>query len=191
MSCIFTSNPTRFQHYDDIIKIIHKTPRVTWNQSTNIDHALKYISWELNVSINIIAIRHIKCSTHSYRNIFVYKFQNTILKLLRKCEYPSVNILIHDHQLYVVNNLNIVPKLLNTPEQANIIFNNRTITPTILLQIINKTISIVFQFTINIYTSYTYLRENSKHISSNLIGQYVPDPINKENILHISLNDCI
>jgi len=64
-------------------------------------------------------------------------------------------------------------------------FKKRTITPTIVLQIINKTLTIKLPFNINIYTSYVYLREKSKLIASNMIGQYLAETVDKENILHI------
>jgi len=183
--CLYTSHPTKFQSYDDIIKIIHKTPRVTWNEKTQLSHALKYISWELNMNINIVAIRHIKCPYHSYRNILYYMFQNTCIKLLRQCDYAPINILFHDKKLYLINDLNIVPKLINTPDKQQITFEHRILTPTMILQILNKTLSVTFPFAINIYTSYTYLRENSKSVASNMIGQYLPDSLDSKNILHV------
>jgi len=158
---------------------------LTWNDKTDLNHALKYISWELNLPLNLVGIRHMKCSAHKYRNIMYYKFQNSCIKLLRQCEYAPVNILIHNTKLYVIKNLTILPKLINTPEKKQINFKNRILTPTHMLQIINKNLAITFPFSINIYTSYIYLRENSKNITSNMIGQYLPDVLDKENIVHI------
>jgi hypothetical protein len=153
-----------------------------------LNFALKYISWELNVSINLIGIRLCRQTSHTYKNILIYKFQNSCLKLLQNCHYPPINVFIYKQKLYILLNIDIIPKLINTPEKKQISFYNKTITSTHVLQIINNTLLETFPFQINIYTSYTYIQDKSKSVASNMIGQYRPPSMTNQPILHIFIS---
>jgi len=136
-----------------------------------------------------LAIKRIKCPAHTYRNILVYKFQNSCVKLLRVNSFSPINILFHENKVYLLNNTGICPKLLNGPEKHTLSFKNKLITTEHVLQIINNTLAVSFPFTINIYTSYTYLRINSKSLGSNLIGQYLSEE--KTVILNIFITPAL
>ena len=145
------------------------------------------MSWQLNLSINLITIRQIKRSSHTYRNILIYKFNNTCIKLLRVNDFAPVNVLWHDKNVYIINNIEIMPKLLNTPQQKSITFKNRLINADTVFRILNNTLIVTFPFKINLYTSYTYITTTSKSLGSNMIGQYLTNS-NSEDVLHLFIS---
>jgi hypothetical protein len=187
---LYTSNQHKFQNCDDVMRLLNITPRITPNSKADPYSTIKFISWQINVSINIVGIRGIKCPTHSHRNMFVYTFQNTCLKLLRKCDYPPINILIYKQKIYIIN-INLLPKLINIQDQKNINFRNKLITHDIVSQIIDNRLQVAFDFKINIYTSYAYLQKNSKSLVSNMIGQYLPDELENDYVLHIFISPSL
>lgn len=121
-----------------------------------------------------------------YRNIFVYYFQNSLGKLLRASKFQPVNLFLHKNNLYQINT-NIIPKLINLPENNQIIFQTKLITTQTVFNIIKNQFHDDFPFAINIYTSYTYIKHTSKSIENNMIGQYLPPSESVKNNVKLHL----
>jgi len=185
-------NNQKFQNIDEVYSQLKLTGRQTWNKKTDLQHALKYISWGLNISLNIITIRRMKCpTTHLFRDQLIYLFNNPMVKLLRTCNYNSVNLLIYKKKIFSIHQKNIFPKLIDMPEQSEIRFRNVPVTSENILQIINNSLLVKFNLQINVYTSYTYLKNTSKTLGSNMIGQYNPDLGDSELKLNIFVSPTL
>ena len=143
----------------------------------------------MNVSVNFMSIRQVKLPCHNYRNILVYNFHNPYIKLLRRGDYSPVNILFHNHHVYIVNDTTIFPKLIDVSEQTELTFKGKLVTRETVLQIVNDKLLVTFPFSINIYTSYTYMKSSSKCISNCMIGQYLIST--DEPMLHIFITPTL
>lgn len=177
---------------DDLIQNLTITPRVTWNAKTDLKHAIKHLSWQLNVNINYITIRRSPTiCAHSYRNVLVYVFQNTYLKLLRHCEIAPLNILVYKKRVYIINrDITIYPKLINEIETSQLSYRNTIITPEIILGIINEKITVGLPFNINVYTSYTYMNTTSTStITNHMLGQYRAN--SADHTIHIFISPTL
>ena len=177
-------------HFTDFQEFFEKfqlTPR-SWNSQTNLQHILKYISWTLNVNINLLGFKRTniiqKCG-HKNTYFLYYKFQNTLVKMLRKPHpFVTVNLVYYNKTFFVLFNANVTPYLIKANSQNHITHKNMTILPIHIMQILKQE-CITFPFNINIYTAYSYIRNYSYiKITSNLIGKYVYENSDKK-ILHI------
>lgn len=151
------------------------------------------MSWTLNVNINIIGIREIRHTSHNYRFIFYYKFQNSLLKLLRNSNnINSINVIIYKKKHYILHTPNIFPTLINLPALTEITFKNKLITSECIQNIIDNAVGQqTFPFSIKIYTSYSYIKSNSNQLSTNMIGQYIPENESSNDILYIFVTPTI
>lgn len=169
----------------DIINSIGLTPRTTWNTKINTLHAIKYLSWTLNININIIGIREQR-TYHNCKYLLYYKFQNSLLKIMRQpTNIDSINVIIYKKKYYLSQTQNIFPILIDLPTSTEITFRNKLITIEQVKDIMSPhTNRNNFPFSIKIYTSYSYLRQKSSHISNNMIGQYISSD-NSDDTLYI------
>jgi hypothetical protein len=150
------------------------------------------LSWTLNVNINIIGIREIKHTAHTYRFIFYYKFQNSLLKLLKYSNnINSINVIIYKKKYYILHTANIFPTLINLPALTEITFQNKRITSECIKNIIDNNFDQTFPFSIKIYTSYSYIKTNSEQLSTNMIGQYIHENESSNDILYIFVTPTI
>ena len=151
-------------------------------------YVLKYLSWTLNVNINLFTICEKKNTLHKNKYILQYIFQNTLLKILRQpLNFNSLNIIHFENNYYILNTPNIFPTLIDLPTSTSITFNNVNITLYHILDILNKNCSRTFPFNIKIFSSYCFLRHNSKQLGTNMIGQYTNpnNPTSSQEILYI------
>lgn len=135
---------------------------------------LKYLTWTLNINITISTFQKVKINKHKNQFVLRYKFQNTLVKLLRQPQqYKSLHILIYKKKQYIFKHSNMFPLLLNNTPQNEIYFDNVTITAQNILDILQKKNEIVYSFNINIFTAYSFVTQNSKQITNTMIGQYI------------------
>ncbi len=179
-------NVDKFKDFQEFYETIQLTPRA-WNLKSNFIHMLKYITWTLNININLIGFRRTKnmqsCS-HNNTYFLFYKFQNSIVKLLRHPHpFTPLNIVYYSHKYFLLADSQWHPFLINVHPQDSIAFNSVTILPYHITQIIANE-SLQLPFSINIYTSYSYIHASSiKRIQTNLIGNYVFK--NNSDVLHV------
>lgn len=177
----------KYKDFQEFFEQFQLTPR-TWNLQTNLLHILKYLSWTLNVNINVIGLKRTngirKCG-HKNTYFLCYKFQNTLVKMLRHPHpFATVNLMFHKKTLFILSNSDVKPYLINASLQNSINYDNVTILPSHIIQIMKQE-HVDFSFNINIYTAYSYIRNHSfLNITSNLIGKFVCENSEK-NILHI------
>lgn len=190
MHCIWENRLTdKFKEYQEFFEAIQLTPRY-WNTKTKLPYILKYITWTLNININLLGFRRTKINPkcgHIHTYFLYYKFQNTLVKMLRKPHpFKSLNIFIYKNEFYKIQtSIPLKPVLISGDLQTLVPYNNVNVlcdhVATILTQ---KPVS--FPFSINIYSSYLYLRKYStSEIATNLIGKYVCDSNDNSQLLHI------
>ena len=54
--CWLNRVSTKLQSFQELIELMKITPRTTWNKKTNIVHILKYLTWTLNVNVNLLLL---------------------------------------------------------------------------------------------------------------------------------------
>jgi hypothetical protein len=183
---------TSWQSINELIELMHITPRTTWNSKVDKGHALKYISWTLNVNINLFTIREKKETFHNNKYILQYQFQNTLIKLLRQPKnFSSINIVTFKNKYFLLITPNIFPTLINIPPLTSITFNNVTINAEDVLNIIENSSQITFPFTIKVYSSYSFIKHNSKHLTTNMIGQYTNVNETDQETLFVFITPCL
>ena len=172
----------------ELIDLIHVTQRTTWNTNLDTIPVIKYLSWTLNININIFSMRETR--THQNKYTFQYIFQNTLLKLLRPISnFPSIHILYHDKHYFVLNKPDVFPTLINLPAVSCITFNNVKVTLDHIYQILNNSSTLSFPFTIKLFTSYSYIKSTSKQMHNNMIGQYLNS--HQKECLYIFITPCL
>lgn len=183
---------TSWQSFDDLVNLITITPRTTWNCKVDKLHALKYLSWTLNVNINLFKICEKKESLHKNKYILQYIFQNTLVKILRKGkDFSSISIVYFEKKYYLLVTPNIFPTLIDLPALSYITFNNVNITSNHVLEILNNSIQSTFPFTIKIFTSYFFIKHNSRQLFTNMIGQYTNPNQSNQETLFIFITPCL
>ena len=165
------------------------TPRTVHKSKLDKIYVLKYLSWTLNINLNLISITRVHNTNHKQSFVLRYIFQNTLVKLLRLPHtFTPISVVVFKHQYYVLTNTQIFPILTNITPHQEISYNGVLVTVADILQIVHNTNIIKFPFNISVFTSYTYLR-SLKNID-NVIGQHLcPDSNDTLNILltpHIS-----
>jgi hypothetical protein len=86
------NNTNQYQEFQQLIEKIQLTPR-TWNSKNTLIHVLKLITWTLDININLLGFKQTK-NTGQY--FLYYKFQNTLVKLLRSSPtFNSIHILLY------------------------------------------------------------------------------------------------
>jgi len=162
------------QSFADFINFISFTPRTSFNPKNDLNDILKYLTWTLNINITISTFQKVKINKHKNQFVLRYKFQNTLVKLLRQPQqYKSLHILLFKKKQYIFKHSNMFPLLLNNTPQNEIYFDNVTITAQNILDILQKKNEIVYSFNINIFTAYSFVTQNSKQITNTMIGQYI------------------
>jgi hypothetical protein len=159
------------------------TPRTVQKSKIDKIHVLKYLSWTLNINLNLISITRVFNTHHKQPFVLRYIFQNTLVKLLRfPHTFTPISVVVFKHQYYVLTKTQIFPILSNITPHQKISFNGVLVTVADILQIVRSTNIIKFPFNISVFTSYSYLR-SLKNID-NIIGQYLcPDSSDTLNIL--------
>ena len=183
---LWKQNRDLFNTYQEFIECLQITPRTKQSVQNNITHVLKYITWTLNVNISLVTINRLKNSCHKHNYVLRYKFQNSLVKLLRKPhKYNPITVILFEKKYYILKDeCNIFPVLMNVNPQSVILYNDKQVLSSHILDIVEDRNTNTFPFTINIYTSYSFLKNaNLQHIQNNFIGQYLNN--DSKDILHI------
>jgi hypothetical protein len=172
------------------------TPRTTKvKEKSDLNHRLNYITWKLNINITLSVMTKPKGTIPYHQNLYLfkYKFQNTIVKLLRPSNnFKPVHLIMHKNKYYILHSPDIFPMLISQNVSNYITYQSKTITAEDILNILrNKSIE-EYVFPINIYTSYCHVQTNSSQIHKNIIGQYIPQHMeNIENALNIFVTPAL
>ena len=165
-----------YKNFQIFIEELKMTPRTTLlKNKSDINYTLNYITWKLNINITLSVISRPKTKTAFHQNLYLfkYKFQNTIVKLLRiPNNFKPVHLIFYENKYFILPTPHIFPMLIYHHLSQNITYQSKTVTVDDVLNILNNTQTKEFPFAINIYTSYCYVQENSNQ--KNIIGQYIP-----------------
>lgn len=168
-------NNCSFKTYQDFIERIKLTPR-KWNSNSNINQTLKYLTWALGTSINLIKFKHKKnnqknnflCPHTSLCYIPCYQFHNPFIKLKQKnhSEFYQVNLLEFQSVYYSIPSNSCYPILINKAPN----FNFDTISKSDICNILQGN-KIEKNFMVGLYSTPSYVRtQYTNIISQNLIG---------------------
>jgi hypothetical protein len=183
---LWQQNRNLFKTYEELIECLQITPRTKQSVHNDIRHILKYITWTLNINISVVTITRLKDSYHTYDYEFRYKFQNSLVKLLKvPHKYKQITVILFKKKYYILKDeCKLFPVLMNVNPQSTILYNDKHVLSSHILDIVKDRNTNTFPFTITIYTSYSFLVNASlKHIQTNFIGQYVHNGSNE--VLHI------
>ena len=182
--------PAKYKEFHNLSDELKITPRI-WNSKINYRHALKYLTWTLNININVIGFKRsrnfFECNHDVVNNCHFpfYIFQNTLVKVLRHSHpLSSINIFKLNNKYYLYKETNIYPFLINIYPLQSVVFENKLITNNDVINILHSE-PVNFPFNIKVYTSYSYLRHTwTKQIQFNIIGEFL---CNNEITLHLFL----
>lgn len=175
----------QYPTYTALIEQFKLSPQ-QWNTKHADYQVLQHLTWVFQVNVNIIEFKRKRnftsCEIHDSVCLMpTYKFQNTMMKLLKA--QPSVTVMCYNKKMYVLKKNFFEPYLINLIPNQNISYNNTTITNEIICDIINNK-SISLQCNIKIYTSYAYIRHQStKKLSNNIIATHFYN--DKVDTLHL------
>jgi hypothetical protein len=182
-----------YSNYYALVETLNRTPRM-WNTSHGLLTTLKYISWTLNIDINVLGFKQAGMThycPHAADYYFLcYIFQNTTLKLMRKSSYwKPIIILEYQKQYYIPQKyvpFPVQPCLIDQSPLTAVTLNDK-------ISIDHKTISKILQnepvdfpISLLIYTNYQYVKvTHTKEISKHIIKKYENPTSN--HVLHLFL----
>lgn len=180
------------KQYSTFVETIKHTDRPT-NPKYKFNHLLLKLTFRLKANINLLGVKRvgqypfITCTNqvHSHKcRILYYHFSNYLHSLISIKAIPHATFLYFKNCYYLVTNISkVTPILINLPLYHSIIFQNETVTKEDIISIL-KNQSLSFNFTIVIYSSHTFIRQNyQKQISNNTIGMHNRN----ETVLHLFL----
>jgi len=172
----------KYTSYSNFTETIFRTPR-TVRTNPSIQKFLKHLTWMHQLNINVVSFqknkRFFTCKEHQQKCwVFVYKFQNTMIKIFNPINATSNTFFFFNQTWYRLKKFNFTfdPFLIIHPGFKEITFKNVVIDWKLLKNIILQTNSKILPFSVKIYTSYSYSAiQSSKQISDNLIGHYHSD----------------
>ena len=185
---IWKINQKNFPTFEDLVEKLRLTSREICNKQIATTHVLKFITWKLNININLVKIipRPPKKTGHKLF-CFCYSFQNTYIKIIKtpNCFKP-IHVITHKKKYYILNEPpTIFPLLLSRENpQEQLTYKSISVRADQILDIVQgKKDHLSFPFTINIYSAYSSILRTSKEIKNNMIGQFLAE--NTEEIFHV------
>ncbi len=190
------SNST-YQKYEDLVNSIKLTSR-TWNPKVDCYKWLRFITYTLNIDINILGIKRSRnnllmhqCENEEACLFFFYKFQNTLAKVIyaTTSQFYPVIILEYKKKYYVLPlNLNLKPYLINTFANKTISYEGYTINSSDIQNILLLN-PVKYPFSIIIYTAFSFSKTNyNKKLYNSIIGNF---KTNSGKTIHIFLTPQI
>jgi hypothetical protein len=184
----------QLQEYQDLIEKIKLTPR-QWDSHQTLNELLKYLSFILSISINLIGLKrtqtqhkdNFQCG-HS-RPCFLpyYKFQNAHIRFCqnyRTENFFQINILQHKSNFFSISSASCNPLLINELPNFNFYHKSEPVTLQDINNILNQK-PIEKSFSIALYSTSSYVRScHSKIISKHLVGHLQN---NSDDTLHLFL----
>jgi hypothetical protein len=170
-----------FTKYDELLEILQQTPRM-WNNKSHVIQTLKYLTYKLNINLNIVEFKRSQnaCTVHHNQRCFypTYKFHNPFVKLLMPIsKHKPIVITEFKKNFYIMTK---IPNhiLINKLSINSILIGDYTITNTDVLNILQNT-TVKLPFSIALYTTFSYVKENSINIIKNncLAYHHVTDKI--------------
>lgn len=183
----------QLQEYQEMIEKIKLTPRI-WNPTVKLNTLLKYLSWILNISINLIGFKRtsnhhsdtFQCKHTKLCFLPYYKFQNPYIRFcqISNKEFFQINILEFKSEYFSISPISCTPILINQLPNFNFNHQSETITLCDINDIlkqkkINKKISVALYSTSSFVKS-CHVRIISKHIVGHLKNS-------SENMVHLFL----
>ncbi len=183
----------QLQDYQDLIEKVKLTPRI-WNSDVKINDILKYLSWVLDLSINLIGLKYtknphsdtFKC-THT-RPCFLpyYKYQNPYIRFCKAFRKKfQINILEFKTQPYIIDSASCNPILINQLPNFNFHYKSEPVTLHDIESILKQKPTETKSFSITLYSTSTYVKScHTKVISENIVGHL---PSDSKDTLHLFL----
>jgi hypothetical protein len=175
----------QYSTYEKMIEKFKITPR-QWNTNHPDYQVLQHLTWIFRVNVNIIEFKRRRdfgpCECQSLSCLMpAYKFQNTMMKLLKA--QPSVTVMLYEKKMYVLKENFFEPYLINLHPDQHISINSTVVTNQMVYDIINYK-PVTLQCNVKIYTSYTYIRaQSTKKLANNIIATHFY--ANDVNTLHL------
>jgi hypothetical protein len=187
---IWRINRNFFPDFQDLVEKLQITSREIRNKKIDIGHILKFITWTLNININLVKIIYRPTQKSGHKPFcFSYSFQNTLVKILRTPNrFKPIHVINYKKKYYILNEPPVIFPLLlkRVNPQEKLTYNTISVRADQILDIVKrKTDHLSFPFTINIYTSYASIEKTSKEIGNNMIGQFLAD--NTTEVFHVFL----
>ena len=187
---IWKTNRESFQNFQNLLEKLQITSRETRNKKIDTQHVLKFLTWTLNININIVKIvKRPPQKTGHKLFCYCYSFQNSFIKLMRTSNhFKPVHVINFKKKYYILNETpTIFPLLLKRVNpQAQLTYKTISVRADQILDIVQrKTDHLSFPFTINIYTAYSSTEKYSTEIKNNMIGQLVAK--DTDDIFHVFL----
>ena len=185
---IWKSNLREFPLLQDLLDALQITTRETRNKKVDIEHILKFLTWTLNININLVRIIARPKSGHHKNFCFTYAFQNTLVKLLKPNKFKPIHVVNFKKKYFIMKETSsLFPLLLNSVNpQDEVNYKTVSIHASQILDILKGNVThLSFPFTINIYTSYHSVKTISLEINRNMIGQLLAR--NTSDVLNVFL----
>lgn len=183
----------QLQEYQELIEKVKLTPRI-WNPGVEMHVFLKYLSWILNLSINLIGFKRtqtwqsdiFQCTHKRLCFLPYYKFQNPYIRFCQKTQkdFFQMNILEFQSQYYSISSSSCNPFLINQISNFNFCYKSEPVTLHDINSILKQK-TIDKPFSIALYSTSSFVKScHSKIITKHIIGHLQN---NSENILHLFL----
>lgn len=182
----------QLQEYQDLIEKVKLTPRI-WNPTVELNVFLKYLSWVLGISINLISFKRTQAwykefqCTHT-KPCFLpfYKFQNPYIRFCQDWNKKNlqINILEFKSKYFIISSKSCKPVLINQLPNFNFYHKSEPITLHDINCILRQK-PIEKLFSIALYSTSSYVKSShSKVITKHIIGHLKN---NSKEILHLFL----
>jgi hypothetical protein len=185
------------EKYEDLVNLIKLTSR-TWNDKVDVYKWLQYITFTLNIDINMLGIKRSRnnllmhqCTNETSCFFLFYKFQNTLSKIryAPSSQFYPLIILEYKKKYFVLQqNSNLYPYLINTYTDRTICYEGYIINSSDIRNILFS-LPVEYPFAIIIYTAFSFVKTiHRKKIYNSIIGKFIN---NSGKTLHIFLTPQI
>jgi len=183
----------QYQNYQELIEKIKLTPRI-WNPAVKLNELLKYITWILGISVNLIGLKRTQVhhnetfQCHHTKLCFLpyFKFQNPCIRFCQKPapNFFQLNFLEFKSEFFSIAPQSCSPILIN--QLANFDFHYKSEPVTLHdIDAILKQQPLEKSFSIALYSTSSFVRSNHvKVISEHIVGHLKND---SATILHLFL----
>ena len=181
--------PPHLQDYQALIELVKLTPR-QWNPTVKVPDMLKYLTWTLGLSINLIGF---KFNTARYNTTFqcqhtracflpYYKFQNTYARFNKESgeNFFQINILEIKTEYFAVSSTSCRPILINQRADFDFHYESEPVTLHDINAILQNKPMASKSFSITLYSTSSFVRMNHTNIITRSVVGHLP-PSSSEN----------
>jgi len=178
--------------YQELIEKIKLTPRV-WKSTVKLNDFLKYSSYILGLSINLLGFKETKnrhndtfqCEHRKKCYLPYYKFQNPYIRFCSTKDVVQINILEFKSNYYSISSASCIPILINQLSNFNFHYKSEPVTPDEINAILKHKPIEKKSFSITLYSTNSYVKSNhTKIINNAIIGQLQNE---SQDMLHLFL----